>query len=518
MIEKKNVEANPDQIRNAIYEKLRTDFSFFIKYAFKITDPNAKYLHNWHIDLMADYLLACQRREIKRLIINIPPRYMKSICVSVAFPAWLMGHDPTIRIMASSYGKDLSLQHSADCLNLMKDDLYLKAFPKTILDPNQQAKAKFSTTKRGYRMATSSLARYSTGAGGNFLIVDDPHSAMDVVSDKKRKSQNLWFDNSFSTRLNNKKEDVIIVVMQRLHEDDLTGHLLEGKEYTHLKIPVEAERTMTYSIGKKEYVFEAGTTLHPARQNKDDLRKEEKTLRDAYDGQYMQEPVGKGGGIIQSDWFRYWPADVDQPRLEYVLQSYDTAFTEKTTNDPTACTVWGIFNRAKEGAAPEYGVMLVDAWHDYMNFPKLRDRAMQDYKTLYGINGKKVGLILIEKKGSGISLIQELKIAGLPIRAYLPTMDKIARANAVSHIIEAGKVWLPESKYTEDAPPSWAAAFLREVTFFPKAKHDDYVDSMTQALAMLEHMEFLELSSVSSNDPDGEEEEVQIMEENPYSV
>lgn len=211
---------------------------------------------NWHLDLIAYNLEQAFKGKVKRLIINVPPRSLKSVSVSVAWPAWILGKNPAKRIMTASYSQILSLKHSIDCRHLMMEDWYQKLFPETILTKDQNEKSKFLTTKRGFRFVTS-VGGTATGEGGDILIVDDPHNPIQANSETQRNIALNWFDQTFSTRLNNKKKGVIVVVMQRLHENDLTGHLLskKGVKWKQISLPIIAQNTKTYSFHgiKKQY-------------------------------------------------------------------------------------------------------------------------------------------------------------------------------------------------------------------------------------------------------------------------
>lgn len=225
---------------NHPYQRLLgTHLPAFIQKCFHTVNPGTPYLHNWHIDLIAAYLRACERGDIQRLIINIPPRYLKSLCVSVAWPAWLLGHDPSRRIIVSSYAQSLSLKHSLDCRLVMQSEWYRQVFQQTLLASDQNEKGKFLTTRRGMRLATS-VGGSVTGEGGNFLILDDPHNPAHIHSDLLRQDTIDWFEQVFTSRLDDKKRGVIILMMQRLHEEDLSGHLLKKSGWEHLCIPAIA--------------------------------------------------------------------------------------------------------------------------------------------------------------------------------------------------------------------------------------------------------------------------------------
>src|SRR4051794_14355040 len=241
---------------------LRTRLAAFTQKTFRTVDPGAVYKHNWHIDLIAEYLEACTRREVKRLIINVPPRYMKSISVSVAWPAWLIGKNPSERIVAASYSDRLSLKHSVDCRLVIQSEWYRRLFPGVILTGDQNEKEKFVTTARGQRFATT-VRGSPTGDGGNFLIVDDPHTPQQALSPVQRQHGLDWFDQTFSNRLDDKENGVIVVVMQRLHANDLSGHLLDKGGWEHLCIPGIAEVRTVIDFGRVKATREPGDVLHP---------------------------------------------------------------------------------------------------------------------------------------------------------------------------------------------------------------------------------------------------------------
>ncbi|MCK5610859.1 terminase, partial [Candidatus Pacearchaeota archaeon] len=221
--------------------EMRNHLSPFIKKVFSTVDPGAVYKHNWHIDYMAEYLEACWLRQIQNIIFNIPPRFMKSISTSVAFPAWGLGKEPSERFLCSSYAEKLAFQHSVDCRLVIESPWYSKVFPDTILSDDQNEKSKFVTTKRGHRISTS-VGGGSTGEGGNFLVADDPINPKKASSVVERETANDWFSKTWASRKNDPKTACEILVMQRLHENDTTGYALQTGEWEHVVIPQEAEQ------------------------------------------------------------------------------------------------------------------------------------------------------------------------------------------------------------------------------------------------------------------------------------
>lgn len=249
-----------------LYQALyRQDLASFIGRSVEITHPNAQLIPNWHLVLLAEYLTACTQGQLSRLIINMPPRYMKSHAVSVAWPAWLLGHEPSRQIIAASYSSAISLKHSIDARALVQSAWYRDLFPEMKLAKDQNQKAKFMTNKRGFRMATS-VGGTLTGEGGEFMIVDDPHNALQVGSAVYRKRAVDWFQNTFMTRQDDLKKGCYVVVMQRLHAEDLTGKLLAGKGWEHLVIPAIETTPRTYHFGNFTYVRKANCSIRSVIQ------------------------------------------------------------------------------------------------------------------------------------------------------------------------------------------------------------------------------------------------------------
>lgn len=445
--------------RQAFDALLRTRLSAFTRKAFATVDPGADYQHNWHVDYIAELLEACTRGDIKRLIINVPPRYLKSISVTVAWPAWLLGNEPTRKIIAASYSHSLSLKHSTDCRLIIKSDWYASAFPNVNLAEDQDTKEKFVTTQRGMRYATS-VGGSVTGEGGNFLIVDDPHNPMQALSDVQRQHALTWFDQSFASRLNDKRNGVIVLVMQRLHANDLTGHLLEKGGWHHACLPQVAEVRTTIDFGRVKVVREAGTSLHPAREDAEAIERLKSDIGSyAWAGQYQQRPAPAEGGIFKASWFKRYA--VPQEKYEEIVQSWDTAVKAAQINDPSCCTTWGI--RAD-------GYDLLQVLVRRVEYPDLKS-LIQSQAAAFNPTA-----ILVEDKASGQQILQDLKReTKLPLIAILPVADKITRASAVSASVEAGKVALP-------LQAAWLPDFEIELLTFPNASHDDQTDSVTQFL------------------------------------
>ena len=325
----------PTQLKN---EVLRNDLSAFIHKSFNTINPSVKYSHNWHIDLIAEYLKEVYNGNIKRLIINIPPRSLKSVCISVAFPAWILGKNPSSRIIVASYSEILSLKHSTDCRIIINSQWFKKLFPDFQLNQSQNEKHKFATTQNGYRFATS-IGGSLTGEGGDILIVDDPHNPQQIMSDKYRLKTIEWFSNTFVSRLNDKKNGVIIIVMQRLHQKDLLGYLLSKSENncTVLAIPSIAEKDEYYSIGNFEKFRKKGEILHPSREGIREIERIKKDMGSyVFSAQYQQKPIVKEGNMIKFQWIKRYKIKIQPNRI---FLSFDTAIKAGLKNDPTDSTV-----------------------------------------------------------------------------------------------------------------------------------------------------------------------------------
>jgi predicted phage terminase large subunit-like protein len=446
----------PPALARALY---RQDLALFVAKAFETVDPGTPFLLNWHVDLIAEHLEAAAQGEITRLIVNLPPRSLKSIVVSVAWPAWLLGRDPRTRIMAASYSERLALKHALDCRLVLSSDWFAGMFPRFAFAPDQNEKHKIQTTARGHRIATS-VGGTATGEGGDVLIVDDPHNPRQALSPTQRETAIRWFDQTFANRLNDKRKGAIVVVMQRLHAQDLTAHLLAKGGWTHLCLPAEAPRPTLIRFGRIEARRRAGEPLHAAREGKPELARAKRELGSAaYAAQYQQRPTPAEGGMVRLAWFRRRPAPRTPARI---VLSWDTAAKGKAHNDASACGVW-----AEDGD----GFHLVEVVCRRIGYPGLRRLALALAERWTP------AAILIEDTGTGTALIQDLREAGpLPVIGLRPEGDKVTRLARVSPQIEAGRVSLPA-----EAP--WLADYEAELAAFPDGAHDDQVDMTSQFLA-----------------------------------
>jgi predicted phage terminase large subunit-like protein len=450
--------------RQFLLEALRTDLSSFIFRSFQTVNPGERYLPNWHIDAMAWQLERCLRGETKRLITTLPPRNLKSICASVAFPAWALGQDPTLKFICVSYSNELTAKHARDCRAVMESRWYREAFPRTRLESG--AELELITTRKGFRLGTS-VGGTLTGRGGNFMIIDDPTKPLDVTSQAKREAVNNWYENTLYSRLDSKKDDVIILVMQRIHVDDLVGHVLAKEDWTVLDLPAIAETPQRIRISDDEtHDRLPGDVLHPEREPLVTLDQIKTTLgASLFSAQYQQAPVPPGGTMVQWDWFRFYHQRPPPRANDLLVQSWDTAAKADELNDYSVGMTWLV-----QGS--DY--YLLDVVRERLLYPQLKRRILETAER------HSCRTVLIEDKGSGTSLLQDLSsTSGLRPIAFRPDGDKVTRLAAQSAKIEAGYVFLPEN-----AP--WLGAFKTEVLRFPYDRHDDQVDSLSQFLAWVE--------------------------------
>lgn len=440
-------------------EKLTT----FIKEAWPILEPNNQYIHNWHIDCVAEYLEAVTAGQLKRLIINEPPRYMKSTMVSVAWPVWEWIKTPETRWIFTSYAASLSTKHSMDRRALIQSYWFQERWGKRFKLVSE-AKTEPINDKRGIMLSTS-VGGSATGKGGNRLIIDDPHNPMEAISDVQRQQAINFFDNTLMTRLDDKKAGAIVLVMQRLHENDLTGHLLNQGIYEHLCLPVEAPFSVIVTTPKGTcFQRERGDLLWPDREGPEEI-KGMKIALGGYNfaGQYQQDPRPQEGGLINRSWWKYYK---QLPKLEEIIMSWDCAFKDLKTSDYVVGQVWG------RNKADKY---LIDQVRGKMDFPS----TIVAIRALWA-KYPQAKLKLIEDKANGTAVIATLKRSIPGIIPVNPDKSKVARVNGISPDVEAGNVYLPDPSI---AP--WIGDFVEEFAAFPNGANDDQVDATTQALDRL---------------------------------
>ena len=447
---------------------LRVNLRFFIQKVFATVSPGDIYLHNWHIDAIAHQLMLVHSGESRRLLINQPPRSLKSICVSVAYVAWLLGHDPTRRVIVASYSGDFAAELHRQFRMVIASQWYREVFPE--LQLAKETGLELVTSKGGSRYATS-VAGTLTGRGADLIIIDDPLNANELHSETARKRVIEWYGGALVQRLNDKENGPIIVIMQRLHEDDLAGHLLQQGGWNHLNLPAIALEDETIELGDgRKLLRRTGDILHPERESREALEAIKAEVGSLlFSAQYQQQPVPIEGNLIKRSWFSLYENLPARTSATRIAQSWDVAMTTGDRNDYSACTTWQLH---------ENDAYIVHAFRGRLEYPDLRRKVIE----MVAEHGATT--VLIEDAGPGKNLLQDLWTSmpdGMtrPI-GIKPEGSKVDRMAAQSAKIEAGHIYLPKS-----AP--WVADFLTELLSFPNGRHDDQVDSVSQFLRWLQN-------------------------------
>lgn len=439
-----------------INESVQSYFYHFLLKSFSTINPNEDLTPNWHLELMCDALENVRKQKIKRLIINIPPRHLKSICTSVAFPAWILAQNPAQRIIVASYSMSLATKHSVDTRRIMESQWYGDLFPDAKILNGDNTKTKFLTQSNGYRFATS-VGGTLTGEGGDILIADDPHNPSRIYSKRERQKAIDWFCNTFSSRLNNKKKGSIVIVMQRLHEEDLTGYLQEIGGWDIISLPAIFEKKTTIQFHNKIYKeIKENELLHDVRESIVEIERVKKELGVyAFSSQYLQNPISKGGNLIKEEWLNI----VDMPiQKGLIFISIDCANCINETSDFTVIATFLTINEK---------IFLIDMIRQKLEYPEIRDVLKKNIKKHNPVK------VIIENKSSGISLIQELEKENIRnIVKINPKNDKQSRAMLMVSVIEK-----QELNFVKEV---FSAELKEELLQFPISKHDDQIDTISQ--------------------------------------
>jgi predicted phage terminase large subunit-like protein len=398
------------------------------------------------------------------MIITVPPRNLKSICASVALPAFALGHDPACKFICVSYAQGLAEKHANDCRALMQSPMYRRVF-QTRISPQKDTQLEFATTGGGYRLATS-VGGTLTGRGGNFIVLDDPLKPQDAYSQVARNNLTQWYSNTLLSRLDNKAEDVIVVVMQRLHVDDFIAYLLGQEGWTHLNLAAIAETDERVQLSQeRHHVRRRGEALHSEREPLSVLNQLKQSMGSMdFSAQYQQEPVPEGGNLIRQDWFPVYDEPPTPARGDRTIVSWDTALSANELSSYSACMVLQVRGET---------AYVLDVFRERLEYPELKRKVIglhhrwKSYTDNYAL--------LIEKAGSGMSLIQDLRREHIHPIAVRPKEDKVIRMNAQIARIEAGSVFIPRRAH-------WLGDFFQEVLAFPVSRHTDQIDAFSQAL------------------------------------
>ncbi len=452
--------------RRTLEGALRTDFVSFTEKVLCTVSPGTPYLDNWHVWAIAWHLEQAAQGKIRRLIICLPPRSLKSIIASVALPAWVLGHDPSRKIISITYSNGLAAKYSNDTRQVIGSSWYRTLFPHTRVSRHKDTEIETAFTAGGFRLGTSTTGTL-TGRGADLLICDDPIKSQDVASDSKRITNNDLYRSSILSRLENKQTGSIVVVMQRLHANDFVGSLLEssGDRWTVLNLAAIAECDEKIRIGDDRFRFRrAGEPLHAAREPLEVLRQIQQEMGpDAWAAQYQQEPIPPGGLMIQKSWPRYHNIPPFEPGYKHhVIQSWDTAGKAGPRNSYSVCTVWLLKDDC---------YYLLDLIRGRFDYPTLEATAINLAKKW------KPRRILIEDASTGVVLAGAVKKAASCAVDLVPVqIDKVTRLYNQQGKFASGKVFLPENA-------AFLPELLKELLSFPQSKHSDQVDSISQALA-----------------------------------
>ncbi len=438
----------------------------FAKRAWHVLEPTTELKWGWALDAICQHLEAVTSGDITRLLMNVPPGCMKSLLTGVIWPAWEWGPKgmPQMRYVGTAHEEGLAIRDSRRCRDLIKSEWYQELWPIE-LSRDLDGKREFGNTQKGVRQARSFTSL--TGVRGDRVILDDPISADNANSEAKLEAARVTFTETLPTRVNSEKS-AIVVIMQRLNEGDVSGVIMQmGLPYVHLCIPMrfEPDRRCTTAIGWTDPRTEEGELMFPERFGEQQVQELEATLGSyGSAGQLQQRPAPRGGGIIKTEWYRYWSA---LPPLDYRAIFVDTAQKTKQENDYSVLQVWG---RSSVGEA-----VLIDQLRGKWEAPELLVQTRAFWLKHQKGQAKLRGMY-VEDKASGTGLIQTLRREGIPIIPVQRDKDKITRCYDAAPFIESGNVLLPS-----DAP--WLSEFLAESATFPSGAHDDQLDPMFDAIA-----------------------------------
>ena len=446
-------------------ESAKKDFLSFVKYMW----PEA--ILGEHHKKMAAAFNNIANGKLKRLIINMPPRHTKSEFASYLLPAFIMGREPRTKIIQATHTGELAVRFGRKVRNLMDSDKYKEVYDDVVLRADSKAAGRWDTSHGGEYFAVG-VGGAMTGRGADLLIIDDPHSEQDALSDMAMENAWDWYTSGPRQRL--QPGGAIVVVMTRWNTKDLTARLLKAQT-TH--------RADQWEVIEFPAILPSGRALWPGFWKQSELLSVKASLSaQKWQAQWQQQPTNDEGAILKRDWWQVWEHD-EPPPVNYIIQSYDTAYSKKETADYSVITTWGVFYPDQDSGP---NIILLGVRKGRWDFPELKRVAKEEYDHWRPDN------VLIEAKATGITLQQELRRVGIPVSMYSPGgrrvgQDKISRAHSVAPMLEAGMVWAP---YTD-----WAEELVEECAAFPNGDNDDMVDSTTQALMRFRTGNFVVLDS-----------------------
>tara|TARA_R100000781_G_scaffold3971_3_gene5245 strand:- start:243 stop:1706 length:1464 start_codon:yes stop_codon:yes gene_type:complete len=452
-----------------IRQRAKDDFMVFVKHVYE------GFIEGSHHKQVAKQFEKLSKNPGSRIIVNMPPRHTKSEFASYLLPAWLIGKNPELKIIQTTHTAELAVRFGRKVRNLMELEIYRQVFPEVELRADSKAAGRWETGQGGEYFAAG-VGGAITGRGADLLIIDDPHSEQDALSETAMENAYEWYTSGPRQRL--QPGGSIVVVMTRWSLKDLTGKLIKA----------QASDVMSDQWDVIEFpaILPSDNILWPEFWKKDELLRVKASLSLAkWNAQWQQNPTAEEGAIIKKEWWNTWEKETIPP-VSYIMQSYDTAFSKKETADYSAITTWGVF-QPEEGGADN--IVLMDAKRGRWDFPELKEKAMEEF------NYWDPDMVLIEAKATGTPLTDELRRMGIPVVNYTPSRgnDKHTRMHMVAPMFESGKVWAPERRFAEDV--------IDECAAFPNGEHDDYCDSMSMALIRYRKGGFVQLDS---DEEDGE--------------
>ena len=473
-----NLDALPDEVLKEVLlleeqqkrlltrEQAQEKFMPYVKHVYD------GFIEGTHHRIIAEKLERIANGELKRLIVNMPPRHSKSEFASYLMPSWFLGRNPKLKIIQATMNTELAVRFGRKVRDLIADPIYREIFPNTDLKPDSQAAGRWETSAGGEYFAAG-VGAAMTGRGADLLIIDDPHSEQDALSTSAYDNAYEWYTSGPRQRL--QPGGSIIIVQTRWSKKDITGRLLNA-----MSKDMMADQ---WEVVEFPAIMPSGEPLWPEFWKKDELLKVKASLSPGkWNAQWQQDPTSDDIAMIKREWWNTWERE-EIPRLEYVIQSYDTAYSKKETADYSALTTWGVFQPKEDG---DQHLILMDAKKGRWSFPELKTVALEENEYW------EPDMILIEAKASGTPLADELRLQNLPVTTFAPGrrkggggMDKTTRMHMVSPLFESGKIWAPDKKFSDEV--------IEEVASFPNGEHDDFCDSMTMALMRFRQGGFITL-------------------------
>ena len=427
-----------------------------------------EFISGYHHKKIAEKFQQLKGKKLKRLIVNMPPRHTKSEFASYLLPAWIMGHAPKTKIIQATHTGELAFRFGRKVRNLMDHEDYKRVFKDVELSADSKAAGRWETNKGGEYFATG-VGGAITGRGADLLIIDDPHSEQDALSETAFDNAYEWYTSGPRQRL--QPGGIIVIVMTRWSTKDLTGRLIGAQK------GIKADQ---WDLIEFPAIFpSSGNPIWPEYWKKDELLSVKASLNEQkWQAQWQQQPTSEEGSIIKREWWMKWESKTPPNNIQHIIQSYDTAYSKKETADYSAITTWGVFTSEADG---KVYLILLDAVKGRWDFPELKRKALAKYKEY------EPETIIIEAKASGLPLTHELRQIGIPVTNFTPSKgnDKHVRVNAVAPVFEAGQVWVPDER--------WAQEVIEECAAFPFGDNDDYVDSTTQAVLRFRQGNFVTL-------------------------